>query len=1504
MRHPARPIPSDFDTIKYVADGFSAGAGGVLVTKAILLALALLIVIGSFGSLVATGMSHPASATPQLDSAPGVAANAPETVRQSSNIRSPISTSSDISPATSTGSQWSDPGAKIASEFPQAGLLQAHPEGLSGVPSIAAAQAVSAPLRMPSGSSSSSLVSRSSVNSPALSWEPNVPVGFENTFARGQPQNEPSIAASPVDPNTVVAIYHDYDSNALVTIKVSHDGGRTWGARIPQPWSTGATFDPAITVDSAGVFYGSYLANGPNQTSQLVLSKSTDNGASWVQSVARAAVSPEFLDKDYIAVDRVTGTLYATYTNFVGFSGIQIEVIRSIDAGFSWSAPTVIAQVDYFDRPGGHVIQGSVPATRNGVAIVTYYDSGDDGWLTGNFVVRAAVSTDDGVSWGPATAVSTLPGEMPYYLPSGIPDPFFWPRIWGTMFPVPAVGPEGNLYVVSVAANGNLGDVFFMKSTNQGGIWSPPMLISDDSTGHAQFFPWIAIADDGTIHVTYADRRDDPDDAFYDVFYTSSVDLGATFAPGAPVTDTANTPSWYFIGDYFGLAVSSGGTHPVWTDNRVFENMNDVYTARGDLVVTAPSIRSIPNRARVGEPAGVVGTNFAPNDVVTVSFDGVPVASSTSDLSGAFVASIIIPERTAGRYPLSANDSLGNRAVRFFIVVPTLSAPASVTIGDSTPIAGSHFVPNGNVALFLGSNLLGFFPTDFNGNFSVVIQAHGPPGQQILWAVDVLGPFPIPLDDFAIRPIDVVPPPGWRLLAPLPEPREGAAGEISGGQVYVLHGETPSSGDTTDVRIYDPLGNSWSSGAPGLDPPSSEQYQAARVTRDGLERLYVIGGKSISRFGVLSENREFTPSTGTWAYRAPMPTARAGAAVAVVDNRIYVIGGRDCPYLFCFGARVFDTVEIYDPATDSWTTGASMPTARTDASAAVLGGLVVVVGGWMFDNRTAITILGTTEIYDPITDSWASAPGMPTARSDLGSATCNGWVVAAGGFGSFFGPSGFSDAVELFHPALGWRSGTFLPTPRGELIIVSDGTTLYAIGGRSAAGPTNATEAFDCSFFPPAPVLVSLVLTPPSGAVAGSVLVKGSGAVGAGITMTAYWDRVGPGATLGSGSTDANGKFSISVIIPEAVFGGHRIITEGMGGTPTPRLHYGSASFSVAPSLSAVKAVLAPGERLDLGGGGFPASADIELNFEDVRQTTVVSSGLGSFAATIFVPQILGGTYGVHAIARVEGVSADATIAVVEQSVLDVQASVGTLHFRGEVVDFFVLVTAKGAPTDATITATVWFPGGTSQSLVAAQVATGLYRATYTLPGTAPMGTYTFVAQATVSATYLTGSGAGLATFIVSPTLSGAITSISNGIAQIQTETGSIRVDLDAVSASIVSIQGDTATISTSIGTLTASLAALDAKVTSIDGDLATVQTTLGTITVKLDALDAKITVIQGDVATIKTNAGTTTQQLSSLQSTGGLLAMSSASVAAILSAVAAIFALASWRATRRPKSE
>jgi hypothetical protein len=58
-----------------------------------------------------------------------------------------------------------------------------------------------------------------------------------------------------------------------------------------------------------------------------------------------------------------------------------------------------------------------------------------------------------------------------------------------------------------------------------------------------------------------------------------------------------------------------------------------------------------------------------------------------------------------------------------------------------------------------------------------------------------------------------------------------------------------------------------------------------------------------------------------WAPRTPMPTARTWLTSSVVNGIIYVIGGYNGAYL--------STNEAYDPATNTWTTKASMPTARS-----------------------------------------------------------------------------------------------------------------------------------------------------------------------------------------------------------------------------------------------------------------------------------------------------------------------------------------------------------------------------------------------------------------------------------------------------------------------------------------------------------------------------------------------------------------------------------------------
>jgi N-acetylneuraminic acid mutarotase len=69
-----------------------------------------------------------------------------------------------------------------------------------------------------------------------------------------------------------------------------------------------------------------------------------------------------------------------------------------------------------------------------------------------------------------------------------------------------------------------------------------------------------------------------------------------------------------------------------------------------------------------------------------------------------------------------------------------------------------------------------------------------------------------------------------------------------------------------------------------------------------------------------------------------MPDARSGIAGAVVNGRVYVFGGED-------PGQTHAEVFIYDPASDSWSTGTPMPTPRHGLSAVAANGQIHVLGG-------------------------------------------------------------------------------------------------------------------------------------------------------------------------------------------------------------------------------------------------------------------------------------------------------------------------------------------------------------------------------------------------------------------------------------------------------------------------------------------------------------------------------------------------------------------------------
>jgi N-acetylneuraminic acid mutarotase len=295
---------------------------------------------------------------------------------------------------------------------------------------------------------------------------------------------------------------------------------------------------------------------------------------------------------------------------------------------------------------------------------------------------------------------------------------------------------------------------------------------------------------------------------------------------------------------------------------------------------------------------------------------------------------------------------------------------------------------------------------------------------------------------------------------PVPCPSEGMT--VGGvGQVIIgAYGFTPTlGGDTILTRLYNISTNSWSLGLPAPLPPRSEEAYG-ETTHGGF--LYVIGGRSGlcpgPPAGVCNNLERYDPVTNTWATLTPMPTARAAAAAAVFDNSIYVIGGRLSGGGPCSGGPYLATVERYDIDTNTWSTVAPLPFARSDLAAREHGGKIYVFGGC---NGFFTGFLKDVSVYDPVKDTWTSglAP-MPTARASLVAGISGDNVYAIGGWN---GTGTGLTTNEVYNIAGdSWSTAAPMPTARGEAGSHSHGGRIYVVGGSQPAfgASTAANEVF------------------------------------------------------------------------------------------------------------------------------------------------------------------------------------------------------------------------------------------------------------------------------------------------------------------------------------------------------------------------------------------------------------------------------------------------------------
>jgi N-acetylneuraminic acid mutarotase len=194
------------------------------------------------------------------------------------------------------------------------------------------------------------------------------------------------------------------------------------------------------------------------------------------------------------------------------------------------------------------------------------------------------------------------------------------------------------------------------------------------------------------------------------------------------------------------------------------------------------------------------------------------------------------------------------------------------------------------------------------------------------------------------------------------------------------------------------------------------------VARGGLGvavvngKIYAIGGSTDdgnwpANGGLVGTNEQYDPATDTWTLKEPMPTPRYGFAIATYQNKIYCIGGKN--------NAITGANEVYDPATDTWETKTPMPTPTWLLQANVVGGKIYLIGG--YPSRAL------NEVYDPENNSWTTRAPMPTGVDSYGSAVVDNKIYVVGGYSG--PPTFFSDLDQIYDPATDkWNLGAPAPS--------------------------------------------------------------------------------------------------------------------------------------------------------------------------------------------------------------------------------------------------------------------------------------------------------------------------------------------------------------------------------------------------------------------------------------------------------------------------------------------
>jgi N-acetylneuraminic acid mutarotase len=281
------------------------------------------------------------------------------------------------------------------------------------------------------------------------------------------------------------------------------------------------------------------------------------------------------------------------------------------------------------------------------------------------------------------------------------------------------------------------------------------------------------------------------------------------------------------------------------------------------------------------------------------------------------------------------------------------------------------------------------------------------------------------------------------------EPNSEMAVATVGTRLYVLGGYPSTRIAVNTLQVYDATTDKWTRG-------KSYPITIHHPVTVGLHgKLYSLGGQiNLNNDGDTGRSFVYDPATDDWRELSRMPTARGGGGGAAIGNKIYVAGGRP---------PAGNAFEVYDVEQNTWATLPRLPMRidnRNHIAVAAIGGNIYVAGGRYNGGGFGDPRTDALEMFDPATNVWTTKKPMLRPRGGMSSAVAFGCFHVYGGEGQGIGePNDVYPDHDVYDPRTDtWTALKRLPAPfhgvTGGAFI--DGI-IYMPGGGTRSGGSSGS---------------------------------------------------------------------------------------------------------------------------------------------------------------------------------------------------------------------------------------------------------------------------------------------------------------------------------------------------------------------------------------------------------------------------------------------------------------